>query len=129
MVMWPEDAARLADYDRLAAELARVKTEGTPGVMHEVDRSFYNLVIQERDYARLQVENRNQQLGELRAEVQRLKAQLDEVQHRRVLLCPSAHIPAAMATSMGEEDGTLIRASDDPGLEWVLKEGAWVPTG
>lgn len=197
MVNWPDDAAKLRGYDRLAAENEQLRREGVPGVMHEVDKSFHKLAIQERDYARLQVEHRERELAELRSgnipdlrkareawmheirrllpvimrnalasaivamadqvfnaydahlmrlvkqlgesgltrenaelktRVQQLHAELDDQRQVRVLLCPSPHIPAAMATSMGEEDGTLIRASDDPTLEWVLKEGAWVPT-
>jgi len=30
-------------------EIARLKVEGSPGVMHEVDRAFYDLAIKERD--------------------------------------------------------------------------------
>jgi chromosome segregation ATPase len=174
MVNWPEQARKLRDYDRVAAELeqlrlqharllqqaadetervrkqrdhayaverdqsaelAKLRTEGVPGVVHEVDKAFHALAIKERDYARVQTGNRDlelgemrSQIGELKAEVGRLKAELDTAQRRKVLLCPSVHIPEAMSTSMGEEDGTLIRASDDPTLEWVLKEGAWTPT-
>lgn len=65
--------------------------------------------------------------AELRAEVQRLKAELDMTQRRNVLLVPAVHMPAAMEASMGEEDGTVIRATDDPGLEFELKDGAWLP--
>lgn len=127
MVMHPSDAARLRDYDRMSAELARVKAEGLPGVMHEVDRSFYNLAIQERDYARIQVGNRDQELGEMRATIQRLKAELDAAGRRSVLLCPAGAILEAMDVSKNEPEGTIIRATDDPELEYELKGGSWVP--
>ena len=34
---------------KLEAEVVRLKKEGTPGVMHEVDTAFYRLVVKERD--------------------------------------------------------------------------------
>lgn len=37
------------DRDELARELEKVRQEGTPGVMHEVDRAFYNVAIADRD--------------------------------------------------------------------------------
>ena len=40
----------------LEAEVERLKREGTPGVMHEVDRAFLDLAIQERDYWRWKAE-------------------------------------------------------------------------
>jgi hypothetical protein len=46
------------DLDRARAEIERLKREGVPGVMHEVDQSFYDLAVKERNYARLVAENR-----------------------------------------------------------------------
>ncbi len=46
-------ARRIAE---LEAEVERLKREGTPGVMHEVDRAFYDLAIKERDYWRAKAE-------------------------------------------------------------------------
>ena len=37
------------DRDELARELEKLRQEGTPGVMHEVDRAFYNVAIADRD--------------------------------------------------------------------------------
>jgi hypothetical protein len=39
--------ARVAE---LEAEVERLKREGTPGVMHEVDKAFYDLALKERDF-------------------------------------------------------------------------------
>lgn len=181
MVNWPDDAARLRDYDRLAAELerlkagaggidlaryrqgwqglldrlrpeimrdpvadalrkmadevftaydaslARLRLEGTPGIMHEVDKSFYDLVIKERDYARTQVENRNREIGELRATVAQLRAELETAGRRTVILCPAAGLMDAMTSCADEAEGTILRATDDDTLAYELKAGAWVP--
>jgi hypothetical protein len=36
--------------DTLTTEIAKLNTNGVPGVMHEADRAFYALLLQERDY-------------------------------------------------------------------------------
>ena len=54
---------QLAERD---AEITRLRAEGVPGVMHEVDRAFYDLVIAERNYHRAQVENRDATIEQLR---------------------------------------------------------------
>lgn len=38
------------------AEIARLRTEGTPGVMHAVDRAFYDLTVMQRDAAWREIE-------------------------------------------------------------------------
>jgi hypothetical protein len=53
----------LAERD---AEITRLRAEGVPGVMHEVDRAFYDLVIAERNYHRIQVEAREETIVQLR---------------------------------------------------------------
>ena len=35
----------------LADEVERLRAEGTPGVMHAVDKAFYDLTVKERDMA------------------------------------------------------------------------------
>lgn len=65
----------------------------------------------------------------LLAEIQRLKAEADTASRTTVLMVPSAHILAAMNASAAEKEGTVLRASDDPSLEYVLKDGSWVPRG
>jgi hypothetical protein len=72
--------------------------------------------------ARLRREN-----AELSAEIARLKAELDETAGRNVLLVRADAMMDAMAASAGEPDGTVIRATDDPSLEFELKAGSWVP--
>jgi len=64
----PHLRRQLAERD---AEIARFRKDGVPGVMHEVDRGFYDLAIQERDYARTQVENRDATIAQLRHRIER----------------------------------------------------------
>ena len=54
-----------AEITRLQAEITRLRAEGVPGVMHEVDRAFYDLAITERNYYRVQVENRDATIAQL----------------------------------------------------------------
>lgn len=42
---------------KLEAENERLKKEGVPGVMHEIDRAFYNLTVQQRNSAWLRIEH------------------------------------------------------------------------
>lgn len=65
--------ARLTDEDWAFArdvlrELEHLGVIVMPGVMHEVDRAFYDLVIKERDYERHRVERLERELAELRNE-------------------------------------------------------------
>jgi len=64
----PHLRRQLAERD---AEIARLRKEGVPGVMHEVDRGFYDLAIQERDYARTQVESRDADIARFRRLLER----------------------------------------------------------
>lgn len=41
----------------LLDEVDRLETQGTPGVMHEVDKAFYNLTVQQRNAAWVRGEN------------------------------------------------------------------------
>jgi hypothetical protein len=68
------DIARLL-HDR-DEKIARFKLEGVPGRVHEVDKAFYDLAVQERNYARLQVDNREIIIGQLNARISRLEADL-----------------------------------------------------
>lgn len=65
-------AAINAEEPRLKKELLRVAKEGTPGVMHDVDKSFYKLAIKERDAERHRV-------NRLTAEVKELKDKIKEM--------------------------------------------------
>ena len=97
--------------------------EPQPGIMHDVDRAFYELVIQERDYARLQVENRNQQIGELTAEVARLKAEIDSMHATyQTIHVTSLNLQMAMVICRDEEPGTVIRETDGQCRDYVLGE-------
>jgi hypothetical protein len=75
-----------------------------------------------RDHDGLAREN-----AELKAEVQQLKAQLDQAERRNTLMVPAMHMPDAMAASLGEAEGTIMRATDDPSIEFELREGTWHP--
>ena len=57
-------------------EITRLKTDGSPGVMHEIDRMFYDLTIQERDYSRRQVANRDTEIAQLRLRQAELASEL-----------------------------------------------------
>ena len=50
----------------LMAEIERLTKEGTPGVMHEIDRDFYDLTVQERDLERRRVDRLEAELKQLR---------------------------------------------------------------
>jgi hypothetical protein len=52
--------------ERLEAEIDRLKREGTPGVMHEVDKAFYDLTVTERDHERQTVDALKQEIARLR---------------------------------------------------------------
>lgn len=86
MVMWPEQAARLEQFDALAAENERLRARA----------------------------------AELFAETQRLRAELDAAGRRSVLLCPASAMLGAMEASTEEEPGTIMRATDESGLEYEL---------
>ena len=60
------------DVKWLIAEIKRLKVEGTPAVMHEIDKAFYNLTVKERDLAWIQVDR-------LRAERDVLAAQIEKL--------------------------------------------------
>jgi hypothetical protein len=44
------------DIGVLIAEVDRLRREGSPGVMHKMDRAFYDLTVKERDYERRRVD-------------------------------------------------------------------------
>lgn len=57
-------------------ELEKIKREGVPGVVHEVDAAFHKLAIIERDSAWAESERRRQRIDELEAELAKLRAQV-----------------------------------------------------
>jgi hypothetical protein len=59
----------LAERD---AEIARLRSEGVPGVMHEADKAFYDLTIAERNFARVQVENRDATIAQLQRRLEQV---------------------------------------------------------
>jgi hypothetical protein len=44
------------ERDNALAEVERLKREGTPGVMHAVDKAFYDLTVKERNAERHEVD-------------------------------------------------------------------------
>lgn len=58
-------------------ELTRATTEGTPGLVHQVDRAFHRLALRERDHAWVESANRKRRIEELEAELEQLRAQLE----------------------------------------------------
>jgi hypothetical protein len=44
------------DIGVLIAEVERLRREGSPGVMHKMDRAFYDLTVKERDHERRRVD-------------------------------------------------------------------------
>lgn len=70
-------AERTAELLRwYADELTRVKREGTPGVVHEVDAAFHKLTVTERDHAWVESENRKKRIEELETELARVKGSI-----------------------------------------------------
>ena len=160
MVNWPDDARKLADYDRLAAELERLKAgaggidlaryrQGWQGLLDRLRpeimrdpvadalRKMADEVFTAYDasLARLRLEgtpgimaeNRNREIGELRATVAQLRAELETAGRRTVILCPAAGLMDAMTSCAEEAEGTILRATDDDTLAYELKAGSWVP--
>lgn len=67
-----------------------------------------------------------QEIAELKAEVARLNAELDAAGRRSVLLCPASAMIDAMEASTDAEPGTIMRATDQTGLEFELGgDGQW----
>lgn len=67
-----------------------------------------------------------EQIAELKAENARLRAELDAAGHRTTLLCPAAAVAAAMNASRDEEPGTILRVTDQDGMEFELgKDRVW----
>lgn len=65
-------------------------------------------------------------ISEQDAEIARLRGELDGYQGRAVLHCTDAQMDTAMLDSLGEADGTILRATDT-GRELVLSDGCWLP--
>jgi hypothetical protein len=58
-----ELAGRLVEAEE---EIERLRHEGTPGVMHEVDRAFYDLTVAQRDQAWAEVQRLRRENAMLR---------------------------------------------------------------
>lgn len=68
----------------------------------------------------------SREIAELKAENARLAAELDAAGRRSVLLCPASAMMDAMEASGDAEPGTILRATDQTGLEFELGgDGQW----
>lgn len=63
------------EVEKLKQEIVRLAKEGTPGVMHEVDKSFYKLAIKERDAERHRVDLLTAEKKELEAKIREMALQ------------------------------------------------------
>lgn len=69
-IVYRTEAMRRADrgvslLDQLVEakkEIERLNREGVPGVMHAVDRAFYELAVNERDYERQRYDRLEQRI-------------------------------------------------------------------
>lgn len=113
------------ERDRARAEAAELRKNGVPGVMHAVDKEFYDLVVKERDYARVQVQHRNSEIARLRAELdQRLQRNVVLFYERPNLTTREAVMEMFRLTYAEEPAGTIARATDT-GREWVKMATGW----
>jgi hypothetical protein len=79
--------------------------------MHEVDRAFHDLAIKERDYARVQVDNRGREIARLREQVESVRA--DERQRCVIQLRTEAAAEAAETGAVHlRRAGMLATAAD-----------------
>jgi hypothetical protein len=123
---WESATGRIMAIAALMTENEKLKAEGVPGRMHEVDRMFYDLTVKERDFARQQVLYYQ---GEL---LRRMAAPQSAGQEFRkddgpVELCMDRDLEKVMATLAGKmphvQPGQRIRTTDT-GREFAWAEGS-----
>lgn len=112
---------------QLISDLERLKTEGSPGVMHEVDRAFYRLVVKERDAAREQLaateaerDKLSEALAEANTEIECYRKALRKIRTRADNSCH------------GNDKTSLGFAAIATGAEIALRVEVWdssVPPG
>jgi FtsZ-binding cell division protein ZapB len=61
-----------------AQELEDLRRNGVPGVIHEVDRAFYDLAVKERDLERAKVDRLEAELRSARDHITRLQTDIEE---------------------------------------------------
>lgn len=104
-------ATLLASY---ANELERMRREGTPGVIHEVDRAFYDLAVKERDLEQAKVDR-------LVREVERLEGALESTQRGLVRMeTQRDDLRTAIAMAAGVDPDQISEIDTD--YEDLLKE-------
>jgi uncharacterized coiled-coil protein SlyX len=75
------------------------------------------------------VSAQREMIGELQAEVQRLRAEMDQLGERflTILVPTGADIQAVMDSCRGEEPHTVLRTTGFPVMEWKLdNDHVWV---
>jgi hypothetical protein len=106
--------ATIANWHQLArdaaAEVRALREHGTPGVMHEVDRAFYDLTVKERNLERARVDR-------LEAEVRALRSVVDAVRQW------GPHTPRRVTRAL-----QALAATDRPPT-WRAGHGPEPPTG
>jgi adenosylmethionine-8-amino-7-oxononanoate aminotransferase len=108
---------------RLAPEIMR---DAVADALRKLARAAFDEY--EGEIVRLRAQRDNayaaerQHTAELTAEIARLKAELAEALHVTVLNVRKDGMLAAMEVSKDEQPGTIMQATDEPGLAFALTE-------
>lgn len=120
-----EDMARERDalalqVEALRARVAELERDGSPGVLHAVDRAFYNLTVRERDVAHTLLDRLEREMSEVKKELRQMQdmrverdaanadaARLREALGRMVADCDSLALVTG-ATEMPAEPGSSL---------------------
>lgn len=128
-------------------EVARLKRDGSPGVMHEVDRAFLDLSRKERDLERVRVDGLRADLDEMR---RRLRLALDTLDTVRAGVAEGLEVPvdevthydlnarvqemaARLRSAAGDttlpQEVRPFSALRDSGLLWLVNRELFHPRG
>jgi hypothetical protein len=80
----------------LCDEVERLRREGSPGVMHEVDRAFYELTVKERDYERHKAFRLEQERDAAEAREERLEAECQALRDALEVIAQRSSEPATV---------------------------------
>jgi hypothetical protein len=72
------------EIERLKQHVTYLLEHGSPGVMHEVDRAFYDLTVKERDFYRARSDRLGENVARLRRERDEANRRLDAVRMVKV---------------------------------------------
>ncbi|NUT90819.1 MAG: hypothetical protein HOY78_02200 [Saccharothrix sp.] len=76
------------EVEQLRAEVERLKREGSPGVVHEIDQAFHDLAIRQRDHAWVQVERLQRENAALRAQTNPSQTEASGTEPQRFPMSP-----------------------------------------